>query len=392
MRYDFEHVPDRRPTDSIKWNQYEADVLPLWVADMDYPVAEPIQRVLRERIEHGIYGYPDTHAYLNPFPELREVLVERMERLYNWQISPEELLFLPGVIVGLNLTCHALAVRGGNVVVQTPVYPPFLRLADNAGMEHHDAMLERRSDGHYEIDWETLEAGLNKQTRVFILCNPHNPVGRVFRKDELERMAMLCLKHRVVICSDEIHCDLLFKGKRHTPIASLDKEIAQNTITLMSPTKTFNIAGLQCSFAIVQNQELRKTLEQSMQGLVIWINLLGQAATLAAYRDGQEWLEQVLHYLEGNRDYLYEFVQDHLPMVQTVKPEGTYLAWLDCRNSSIQGNPCEFFLKEARVALNDGTTFGNGGEGFVRLNFACSWVMLSQALERMRAAFERMSG
>jgi cystathionine beta-lyase len=391
MRYDFDHVPDRRPTDSIKWNQFEADVLPLWVADMDFPVAEPIQRALRERTEHGFYGYPDTHANRTPFLELREVLVDRMEQLYNWQVSPDELLFLPGVIVGLNLTCHALAEAGGNVLVQTPVYPPILQVAKNAGMERQDAMLERRSDGHYEIDWEAFEACLNKQTKLFILCNPHNPVGRVYRKDELERMAELCLKRGVVICSDEIHCDLLFKDKKHIPIASLDKEIAQNTITLMAPTKTFNIAGLQCSYAIVQNQELRKKLEQSMKGLVMWVNLLGLTATLAAYRDGQEWLEQVLHYLEGNRDYLYGFARDYLPLVQMVKPEGTYLGWLDCHNSGIRGNPCEFFLKEARVALNDGASFGKGGEEFVRLNFACTWVVLSQALERMKAALERIT-
>ena len=392
MRYDFDHVPDRRPTDSVKWNKYDEDVLPLWVADMDFKVAEPIQRALQERIEHGIYGYPDVLTQCKAIAGLQQVLIERMQRLYNWQVAPDELLFLPGVIVGLNLTCHALAAAGGNVLVQTPVYPPFLHVAKNVGMERHDALLERRSDGHYEIDWDEFEAGVTKKTRVFILCNPHNPVGRVFRKDELEHMAEICLKHGVVICSDEIHCDLLFKGKKHTPIASLDKEIAQNTITLMSPTKTFNIAGLQCSFAIVQNEELRKKLVDSMKGLVMWVNLIGLTASEAAYRDGQEWLDQVLHYLEGNRDYLYDFVRDHLPMLDMVKPEGTYLGWLDCRRAGIQGNPYEFFLKEARVALNDGATFGKGGEGFVRLNFACTWVVLTQALERMKAALEKAAG
>ncbi len=392
MRYDFDHVPNRRPTDSIKWNKFQEDVIPLWVADMDYPAADPIQRAVRDRINEGVYGYPDTHCSSGLFTELRQVLVDRMQRLYNWQVSSDDLLFLPGVITGLNLTCQALATPGGNVLVQTPVYPPFLTLGQNAGMERHDAELRRRSDGHYEIDWEAFEAGLNNRTRLFILCNPHNPVGRVFRRDELERMAEICLRHGVVICSDEIHCDLLFKGKKHLPIASLDKEISQNTVTLMSPTKTYNIAGLQCSFAIVQNPDLRKQLEQSIKGLVMWVNLIGLTATLAAYRDGQEWLDQVLHYLEGNRDYLYEYVREQLPMLQMVKPEGTYLAWLDCRNSGIVGNPCEFFLKMARVGLNDGATFGCGGEGFVRLNFACTWVLLTLALERMKSAVERAAG
>ena len=391
MQYDFDHLPDRRPTDSMKWNRNAGDVLPLWVADMDYPVAEPILQALRGCMEHGIFGYPDTHGSLKPYPELREVLVDRMERLYQWQVEPDELVFLPGVVVGFNLACHAFTSPGGNVLVQTPVYPPFLSAPGNAGMQRQDAMLSRDSKGHYEIDWQVFEAGFTQQTRVFILCNPHNPVGRVFRREELEGMAQICLRKGVVICSDEIHCDLLYKGQNHIPIASLDKEIAQNSITLMAPTKTFNVAGLQCSFAIIQNQELRKKMESAMGGLVMWVNQVGLAATLAAYRDGQEWLDQVLQYLEGNRDYLFDFVKTELPGVQMAIPEGTYLAWLDCRNTRIQGNPHEFFLKEARVALNDGCTFGNGGEEFVRLNFACSREVLTQALGRMKAALRRVT-
>jgi cystathionine beta-lyase len=372
MRYDFDHLPDRRPTESVKWNRYEPDVLPLWVADMDFPVAEPIQRALRERVDHGIFGYPDVFSDHSPIVDFKQIIIERMENLYNWPVIPEEILLLPGVLVGLSLTCLALAAPAGNVIVQTPVYPPFLHIPLDAGMERHDALLERRSDGSYEIDWDRFEAAFNRRSRLFILCNPHNPVGRVFRQDELEHMADICLKHGVVICSDEIHCDLIYKGRKHLPIASLDEEIAKNTITLMAPTKTFNIAGLQCSFAIVQNQELHKQLEKSMKGLVMWINLFGLIATIAAYRDGQEWLGQVIHYLEGNRDYLSDYVRDQLPDLQMVKPEGTYLAWLDCHNAGIQGDPCEFFIKEARVALNDGANFGKGGEGFLRLNFACS--------------------
>jgi cystathionine beta-lyase len=392
MRYDFDHLPDRRPTDSVKWNQYEADVLPLWVADMDFPVAEPILQSLRSRIEHGIFGYPDVFSKCTAISNLQQVLIGRMQQLYNWQVAPEELVFLPGVIVGLNLTCQAVATTGGNVLVQTPVYPPFLFTPQNAGLQRQDALLSRKSDEQYEIDWQSFESGLTEQTRLFILCNPHNPVGRVFRKDELEHMAEICLRKGVIICSDEIHCDLLFTGQKHIPIASLDKEVALNSITLMAPTKTFNIAGLQCSFAIIQNQELRKKLEQSMKGLVMWNNLIGLTATLAAYKDGQEWLDQVLLYLEGNRDYLIDYVKAQLPELQMVKPEGTYLAWLDCRNTAIQGNPYEFFLKEARVALNDGATFGKGGEGFVRLNFACSQEVLTQALGRMKAALETLAG
>lgn len=392
MRYDFDHVPDRRPTDSIKWNKYGADVLPLWVADMDFPIAEPILQSLRDRIEHGVFGYPDVHPEPGTVSELQAVLVDRMQQRYNWRVAPEEIMLLPGVIVGLNLTCQAVGAPGQGVFIQTPVYPPFFQTACNAQMVLQEAALSRQSDGHYEVDWETFEAAFTDETRVFILCNPHNPVGRVFSKEELEHMAEICLRKGVVICSDEIHCDLIFKGNKHIPIASLDEEIAQNTVTLMSSTKTFNIAGLQCSFAIVQNKELRQKLEQSHRGLVMWVNLIGLKAALAAFREGQDWLSQVLAYLEQNRDFLFDYVQAQLPGISMARPEGTYLAWLDCHNTSIQGNPFLFFINHGRVAFNDGVKFGNGGEGFVRLNFACTRETLNQALERMKEALSKIGG
>jgi cystathionine beta-lyase len=391
MIYDLDHVPERRPTDSGKWNKFEADVLPMWVADMDFPVAEPIQQALRRRVEHGVFGYP---VYLHPEPgevtELQQVVMERMQHLYNWHVQPDEIIPLTGVIVGLNLTCHALATPGGGVLIQTPVYPPFFHTAENAGMQLQEASLCRMPDGHYEVDWEAFEAAFTEQTRVFILCNPHNPVGRVFRKDELQRMAQICLRHGVTICSDEIHCDLVFSGHRHLPIAVLDEEIARHTVTLMSPTKTYNIAGLQCSFAIVQNRELRERLLQSMRGLVMWVNLMGMTAAMAAYRDGQEWLDQVLAYLEDNRDYLADYLATQLPQLKMVKPEGTYLAWIDCRAAGLSGTACEYFIDHARVGFNDGATFGKGGEGFVRLNFACTRTLLTQALGQMKASLQKL--
>jgi cystathionine beta-lyase len=390
MKYDLDHAPDRRPTDSIKWKKYERDVLPMWVADMDFPVAEPILQSLQRLVAHGVFGYPNYgHPEPGTITDLQQVLVERMQACYNWQVKPEELLFLPGVIVGLNLTCLALAEPGGGVLIQTPVYPPFFSTARHAGMVLQEAALVRQPDGYYEVDWEAFEAAFTDKTRVFILCNPHNPVGRVFRKDELEHMAEICLRRGVVMCSDEIHCDLVFNGYKHIPLASLDPEIARKTVTLMSPTKTFNIAGLQCSFAIVQDEALRKVLVGAMRGLVMWVNLMGMNAALAAYRGGQEWLEQVLSYLEMNRDYLDDYVRLQLPGVEMVKPEGTYLAWLDCHKSGIQGNPYQFFLNEARVGFNDGVTFGKDGEGFVRMNFACTRQVLTQALQRMQTALEK---
>jgi len=331
-------------------------------------------------VAHGVFGY-----CLAP-PELREVIVERLARLYGWTVSTEDLVFTPGVVPGFNLAARAVTSPGDGMLVQTPVYPPILHAPANCGLASNEMELTRRPDGQYEIDFDLFAATITERTRVFLLCNPHNPVGRVFRRDELERMAELCLRHDMIICSDEIHCDLLFSGHQHIPIASLAPEIADRTITLMAPSKTFNIAGLCCSVAIIQNKDLRDKFNAARADLVGWPNVLGYTAALAAYRDGQPWLDGVLRYLEANRDFLLQYVAAHLPGIAMTKPEGTYLAWLDCRQAGLPGKPYEFFLKQARVALNDGATFGRGGEGFVRLNFACPRTTLLAALERLKTA------
>jgi cystathionine beta-lyase len=380
MPYDFDQFVERRHTDSVKWHRYGKGVLPLWVADMDFQSPEPVIRALRERVEHGVFGYG-----VDP-PELREVIVERLARLYDWQVSPRELVFLPGVVTGFNLVCRALTSPGDGVLVQTPVYYPILDAPARAKLTRDEMELTRRSDGQYEIDFDLFEKAIADRTRVFILCNPHNPVGRVFRREELERMAESCLRRDVVICSDEIHCDLVFSGHRHVPIATLAPEIAERTITLMAPSKTFNIPGLHCSFAIVQNRELRKKLRATGKDLVPEVNILGYTAAVAAYRDGQPWLDEVLCYLETNRDFLARYTAQHLPGVTMARPEGTYLAWLSCHEAGIPGNPHRFFLDCARVAVSDGAIFGRGGEGFVRLNFGCPSSMLAEALDRMREA------
>jgi cystathionine beta-lyase len=381
MTYDFDQIVERRGSDSAKWGWYGEDVLPLWVADMDFHSPEPVIRALHERVEHGLFGYG-----LEP-PDLREVIVERLQRLYGWQVSPEALVFLPGVVTGFNLACRAVTSPGEGVLVQTPIYYPILDAPGNAGLTLDEMELTRQPDGRYVIDFDLFEGTITPQTRIFILCNPHNPVGRVFQRAELERMAEICLRHNVVICSDEIHCDLLFQGGRHLPIASLSSEIAGRAITLMAPSKTYNIPGLKCSVAIVQDDDLREKLKAARAGLVsMMVNVMGYVAALAAYRDGQAWLDEMLRYLESNRDFVFEYVNTRLPSVTMAKPEGTYLAWLDCRQANIPGPPHEFFLEKARVALNDGAAFGRGGEGFVRLNFGCPRSTLTEALDRMRDA------
>jgi cysteine-S-conjugate beta-lyase len=283
-----------------------------------------------------------------------------------------------------------MAVDGDAVLVQPPVYTPILNAPMNAGMELQEAVLVQNGDGTYSVDYEAFEEAISDETRLFLLCNPHNPVGKVFKPEELIRMAEICVRHKVVICSDEIHCDLIFSPFQHTPIASLDEEIAQNTITLMSPSKTYNIAGLKLSFSIIQNPELRKRFRKAQKGLVGGLNIMGIVAALAAYREGDEWLRQVLTYLQANRDFLYDYVSENLVGVKMVKPEGTYLAWLDCRGAGLEGKPYDFFLNQARVAFVEGESFGKGGEGFVRLNFACSRSLLGESLERMRCSLAEL--
>jgi cystathionine beta-lyase len=371
VQYNFDLLPDRRNTESLKWLSYDPDVLPMWVADMDFASPEPVIRALQKRVEHGVFGYPTEPA------GFRQILVERMARQYNWKIQPDDLVFLPGVVTGFNLACHALAAPHEGVLVQTPVYPPILHAAHTTGILHQEMELQRHPDGSYSVDWDGFEASITSQTRLFILCNPHNPVGKVFQRGELE----------VTICSDEIHCDLVFPDHIHLPIASLDPEISKNTITFMAPSKTFNLAGLECSFAIIQNPNLRKRYLDARKGIVPWVNLMGIVAAGCAYREGADWLEQVMVYLQGNRNFVFDYVNEHLPGIRMVMPEGTYMAWLDCRQV-IPGNPSQFFLEKAKVAVNDGATFGSGGEGFVRLNFGCPRSMLLEALQRMERSIQ----
>jgi len=386
-QYDFDIIHDRRNSDSVKWNYYGDDVLPMWVADMDLISPEPVIRALRERVDHGIFGY--AQSIINPSGESSEfsqTIIDRLADLYDWNIQPEDILLTPGVVRGFNLACHAFCSEKDALLVQTPVYFPIYLAAKNTGFLGQQMELTHNPDGSYSVDWELFENSVTPQTSLFILCNPHNPVGKVFNQGELERTAEICLKNNVIICSDEIHCDLTFQGHPHIPIASLDPEIADNTITLLAPSKSYNIAGLECSIAIIQNKEIRECFTRAKRGLVPSVNLMGMLAGKVAYQEGGNWLSQVMAYLQANSDYLYDYIQKELPEVKMWLPEGTYLAWLDCRGVGIEGNPAKFFQDTGRVAFNDGATFGPGGDGFVRLNFGCPRPTLTEALERMKSA------
>lgn len=378
MSADFDTIFDRRNTNSMKWDAYPADVLPLWVADMDFRSPEPIIRALHDRVAHGIFGYK------SDLQQLRITFVDWVYKRYHWKIQANEILFIPGVITGLNLATRALTQGGDAIIIQPPVYPPFFDLADNAGLTLQQARLS--ADGHlyYQMDFDNLKKTITAQSKLFILCNPHNPVGRVFCQEELLELAEICLKNHLIILSDEIHCDLIYKGQKHIPIAALDEKIAQHTITFMAPSKTFNIAGLQCSMMIIQNPELRKRIELAGAGLISEPTLFSLSAALAAYGECADWLTDLVIYLQSNRDFLVQYLIENIPQIQMSAPQGTYLAWLQCCDLNLEPNPYEFFLNRAKVALNNGESFGPDGKNFLRLNFGCPRLILIEALERIK--------
>jgi cystathionine beta-lyase len=380
--FDFDRIPARRDSDSNKWRKFPGDVLPLWVADMDFPSPPAVVAALHARVEHGFFGY------LTESPELREVVAERLAKRFGWRVEPEAVVPVPGVNSGVNLAVRALTRPGDGLLVQTPIYPPLLRAAGNHGVTRHGHPLTREADGRYSVDTDTFARTIRPETRAFLLCNPHNPVGRLFEPRELSAMASACLRHDLWLIADEIHSDLVFDGRQHTPIATLAPEIEQRTITFLAPSKTFNIPGLKCAVAVVPSATLRERLAAAAADLVPKINVLGHAAAVAAYREGDPWLQALLRYLEDNRDFLAREVSRRLPGVRMGIPEATYLAWLDCHETGLT-DPYTFFLEHAKVALNDGKAFGPGGEGFVRLNFGCPRALLADGVARMANALER---
>ncbi len=378
--FGFDRIIDRTTTPSIKWQAYEPDVLPMWVADMDFRSPPAVMQALHARVEHGIFGYEQDPS------ELRELIIERLARLYDWHVNPEAIVFLPGIVAGFNLATRAFVNADEGLLVQTPVYMHIVEAARDAGVQSHDMRLTRQEDGHYTVDMDVFEETITSQTRLFLLCNPHNPVGRVYMRAELEAMAEICLRRKVLICSDEIHSDLIFNDHRHIPIATLSPEVEAQTVTLMAPSKTFNIAGLHCGYAVIPNADLRRRYRRARGGLVGTASLLGYTAAEAAYAEGELWLRTLLKYLEGNRDLMIRYLAEHLPQLKMRAPQGTYLAWIDCRGAGLAQSPARYFLEKGRVAFNEGAAFGPGGEGFIRLNFGCPRELLLDGLERMRKA------
>jgi len=366
---------------SEKWNTYPADVLPAWVAEMDYPLAAPIRRVLQNALERDDLGYSiGLHD-----KKLRETFSLRMQERFGWQTDPRHADIITDVVQGLYVSIEVLSQPGDGVIVQTPIYPPFLHAVAQTKRRLVENRLVSGSSG-WEIDFDTLRARIDSRTRLLLLCNPHNPTGRVFRRDELEQLAEIAVANDLVVVADEIHGDLVFDGKTHIPIASLGAEIAERTITLTSATKAFNIPGTRCAIAYFGSDRLQQAYRSIPRHLRGGIGLLGIYATLAAWQESGDWLDAVRTHLQGNRDAVADFVSTRLPNVVHHPCEATYLAWFDCSAIDLPNTPAAHILETQRLALNEGRTFGDDFEKFTRVNFATSKPILCEILERIEKA------
>jgi cystathionine beta-lyase len=397
MKYDFDRIIDRTNSDSAKWNVKaifgRTDILPMWVADMDFPVPRPVTEALQKRIEHEVYGYGYTQ------PSLIEAIIKRMKKRYGWKIEPEWIVFTPGVIPAVNAAIHAYCHPGDEVIIQDPVYHPFWSSIEQCGCRVASNPL-KLINGHYEIDINDLEEkftpkdGMRRgssRIKMMVLCSPHNPIGRVWTEDELIAMGEIMLKHKTVMVSDEVHCELLFDGHKHIPFASISEEFAQNSIVCQAGSKTFNLAGLGASTIIIPNQRLRDEFNAARSGIMPQPSVLSLVALEAAYREGDEWLEQVLVYLQGNLDFMMTYFKEHIPRIKVIKPEGTYLVWLDCRALDMDNLTLRnFFLEKARVGFDDGYIFGPAGTGFQRVNIACPRSILEDALKKIEMAVNNL--
>jgi len=378
-KFDFDEIIDRRGTASEKWDKYRGrDIIPLWVADMDFRSPPAVIEALHERVSHGIFGY--THA-----PEgLKEAVIEALGSEFGWQVKKEWLTWLPGLVTGLNVSCRAVGEQDDEVITFTPVYPPFMSAPPLSGRSLVKVPL-RVDEGRWGLDLEALERAVTSRTRLLLLCSPHNPVGRVWSREELATLAEFAERHDLTICSDDIHAGLVLdQHVRHIPIATLSPETDRRTITLLAPSKTFNVPGLGCSFAVISDFNLRRAFRKAMGRIVPHVNLLGYTAAEAAYRHGEEWRQELLAYLRGNRDLVAQEVA-RMPGLSVSHVEATYLSWIDVRALG-QDDPVRFF-EEAGVGLSGGEDFGL--PGYVRLNFGCPRPLLTEALRRMRAALDQ---
>lgn len=384
MAYNFDRTPNRRTAGVLnRWTSFPRDILPMSIADMDFSAPPPILDAIHRYAGHGDFGYQ------TPSRKLYETVAKRLYRLYRWNVSPDAIVAIAGVNSGYNIAARTFCTFESGYLIQTPVYNEFHETRKKAGVSQVEAPLEKKVKGSkigYEIDFDVFEQAA-KKVSLFLLCNPHNPIGRIYSRAELKRLAEICIKNDVLIVSDEIHSELLLANSKFQPMAALSREIEKRTITLISASKAFNIPGLYSAFAVIPAKKLRDRFTETLVKMGIHLGAPGLVASRVAYSGRCDaWLNALCKYLTGNRDFLVDFVAKNMPGVRVTVPQATYLAWLDFTGSNLENSPYEIFLQKAKVALSDGILFGENGKGHVRLNFGTSRRILEQGLNRMARA------
>jgi cystathionine beta-lyase len=386
MNWNFDATPEREGTDCIKYDRRKEifgvkEIIPMWVADMDFNTPDFIVSALQKRLNHNIFGYSyRPHKYY-------QSIAEWLKSRHQWVIDKEWICFSPGIVPALNICTLAFTRPGESIIVQPPVYFPFFSAVESHGRNLvYNQLVE--SEGKWCMDFDSLSASINESTKMIVISNPHNPVGRVWSPDELNRLADICVTNNILILSDEIHCDLILPGFYHTPVAKLSEKISDITVTCIAPSKTFNLAGLSTSSVIISNPVLRKYFNNKIDNLHIGNgNIFGTIASIAAYSEGKEWLDDLLEYIDHNVEYVNDYCQKMIPEIIPVRPEATYMMWLDCRRLEMSGKELQnFFVKNAGVGMNEGSTFGPGGEGFMRMNLATSFRNVEKAMEQIEKA------
>ncbi|MCJ8009467.1 MalY/PatB family protein [Lederbergia wuyishanensis] len=386
--YNFDEKVDRKNTSSVKWDGMKAvfgknELLPMWVADMDFPPPSEVLETMKQRVDHGVFGYTiigDTTS---------KAIINWVSKRHGWDINPSWLMYSHGVVPSIGMAIRAFTEVGDKVMLQSPVYTPFFNMIESNMREVINSPLVLKN-GRYEIDFTDFEEKLKSGVKLFLLCSPHNPAGRVWSKEELTKIAELCREYGVIIASDEIHADIVSPPYKHIPICTLDPSYSDFIITFMAPSKTFNLAGLQSSFIVVQNVEMRKKLQdiQKKEGFHT-LNTFGIIAMEAAYQYGEKWLEDALDYIKDNIKILKEGIENYLPELKVIEPEGTYLVWVDCRATGLDDKEIrQRLLEKAGLAVNFGNSYGQGGEGFIRINTACPRSIIEEGIERLKLAFQ----
>lgn len=390
MSFNFNKIIDRTNNFSAKWSEMNKnfgtnDLLPMWVADMDFLTAPCIMEALKDRLEQGIFGYTTRPSSYN------ESIVNWLDNRFSWKIKKEWLMFSPAVITSISLLIQNLTQKNDKIMIQEPVYSPFHNIVELNERDLVISPLIKLDDGSYIMDYEDIEAKI-KDVKIFILCNPHNPVGRVWTREELTRLGQICLKHNVIVISDEIHSDIILKNHKHIPFASISKEFCKNTITCMAPTKTFNLAGLQSSFLVMSNPYYYEVMDRAFSTLDIKRNnAFSLVATEAAYNYGEDWLDELIKYIEDNVDFAIEYIKTNMPKLKVKKPEGTYLLWVDFNSLNVDEKDLkDALINKGKVALNSGSSFGIGGDGYYRINLACPRAMVLEALKRIEFAINSL--